>query len=418
MINDIFVQMKRHLLFAAIALYPLINVFAAPENETGGLFSISVSGFIKSDYWVDSRSVIASRDDLFLLYPAARSEDAAGRDINATPVFNFSAITSRIATNISGPDAFGARVRGMIEADFSGVSNADINGLRLRHAFVELEWEKWGLLLGQWWHPMFAPKVAPSVISLNTGAPFQPFIRNPQITLSYFPGTSSRFILSFIGQLDNVSDGPAGNTSDYMRHAVMPNMHLQWTGEFGNLIAGLAGDYKVLRPRRISEQNVYTAESFGSYAFMAYGRYNLKMLDLSARAIYGQNLSEHLMLGGYAESAYDPLTGRYSYTPLDHLSFWANLTYGRSVRGGLFLGYAHNLGAGEDINDVFYGRGEDIALLYRVSPSLQFSSGNVSFCAELEHTAAAYGTPGPRGRVEDTYKVSNTRLLFTVLYYF
>ncbi len=411
--------MKKVLLFGVIFFCPFfIEPSAAEGGENSERFSVSLTGFVKSDYWLDSRSVVASREDLFLLYPAKMEEDPLGRDLNADPVFNFSAITSRVAALIKGPDAFGAAVSGMIEADFSGVSNADINGFRLRHAFVELNWEKWGLLLGQWWHPIFAPEVAPSVISLNTGAPFQPFIRSPQATLSYTPGGSSTLVFSVIGQRDNVSDGPAGPSSDYLRKTAIPNMHLQWKVKTGNITAGLAGDYKYLRPRELSEENKYTSEKFGSYAFMAFGGYRKEMLDIRARAIYGQNLSEHLMLGGYIESETGGGSGSYTYTPLDHLAMWTNFTYGNSVKGGLFLGFAKNLGTRDHTSGKFYGRGEDIGWLYRISPSLQFRSGSVSLCAELELTAAAYGTPGNRARVEDTYRVSNTRMLFTALYHF
>ena len=187
----------------------------APGNQEENGFSIQFGGFVKTDYWLDSRTVIAAREDLFLLFPARKKLDADGVDIHGDPVFNFSAITSRVASHITGPDAFGAQVSGMIEADFSGVTDADINGFRLRHAYLQLSWDDLDLLLGQWWHPMFSPAVLPEVVSLNTGAPFQPFIRNPQATLTYHHGQSS-WLVSMIGQRDNASDGPQGVSPDYL----------------------------------------------------------------------------------------------------------------------------------------------------------------------------------------------------------
>ena len=400
------------------------------EDDAGKTFSFRWTGFVKTDYWIDSRTVVAAREDLFLLFPAHVKPDANGKDIHGDPVFNFSAITSRLATHIAGPDAFGAKVTGFIEADFSGVTNADINGFRLRHAYMKLQWERWGLMLGQWWHPMFATAVVPTVVSLNTGAPFQPFIRNPQATLTYDHG-HSRWLFSAIAQRDNASDGPDGPSPAYIRNATLPNVHLQWYRTKDGFTAGLAADYKVIRPRtQLSiydpTETYYTSTTLGTYAFMAYGRYHFDKLDIKAKTIYGQNLSEHLMMGGYAES-FSIENGVYEYTPLNHLAAWANVLYGDRVLAGLFFGYGKNLGASSYVKAdgengkapvTYYGRGHDIAYLYRVAPSLTFNSGRLAFCTELEYTAAAYGTPDAKGSVQDHTETGNWRLLFTALYFF
>ncbi|TVR39767.1 MAG: sodium:solute symporter family protein [Bacteroidia bacterium] len=415
---------NRHTKVPLILLLLLLpaSLFAAPADdneaqEESSRFSMQISGFVKTDYWVDSRTVVAAREDLFLMYPANKLPDANGKDVYGDPVFNFSAITSRVLVKLEGPDAFGAQVDGMIEADFSGVTNADINGFRLRHAYLNLRWEDWNLMLGQYWHPLFAPQVIPTVVSLNTGAPFQPFIRNPQVSLTHFRG-QSQWMFALIGQRDNASDGPRGTSPDYLRQTTLPNAHVQWLANFGGFTAGMAADYKVLRPRLTTDANFYTSESIGSYAFMAYGRYRLDLWDIKIKTIYGQNLSEHLMLGGYAESHHDPETGHVQYTPLNHLSAWTNVLYGDRVLAGLFLGYAHNFGASDVVTGQYYGRGSDIAYLYRISPSLTFTSGRLALCTELEYTAAAYGTPDGKGKVNDSHEVGNMRLLFTALYYF
>ncbi len=379
--------------------------------------SFRLSGFVKSDYWYDSRSVIAAREDLFLLFPARPAKDVGGVDINGDPSFNFSAITSRIAGHISGPDAFGARTSGLIEADFSGVTNADINGFRLRHAFVKLEWDQVDLLLGQWWHPMFGIGAVPTVISLNTGAPFQPFIRNPQVSVTFKHG-AFQTLFAAIAQRDNASDGPQGTRPDYLRNSAMPNFHLQFIYSQGLTTAGVAADYKMIRPRMVTDQFYKTDETLGTYAFMGYIRHRPGLWDLKAKAIYGQNLSEHLLMGGYAEREINPVTGWVTYTPLNHFMTWGNIVYGQQVQAGLFAGFASNLGASHEVTGAYYGRGADIAYLYRVAPSISFISGKVQLSTELEYTAAAYGTPDIKGRVRDYTETANLRLLFTAFYFF
>ncbi len=386
------------------------------DEEGSPPVRLSWSGFVRSDYWMDSRTVVQAREALFNFYPQNILLDQDGKDIYGDPVFNYSAIATRFTVRMDGPDAFGARVWALVEADFTGVTNADINGFRLRHAYVQMEWERWGLMMGQYWHPLFAVEVIPTVISLNTGVPFQPFIRNPLATLSYRQG-NSRWMFSLIGQRDNASDGPSGPTPEYLRTAARPNAHLQWTGFYRNTIVGLAVDYKVIRPRLQTQDDRYTDESLGTFALMAYGSHKWDRWALKGKTIYGQNLSEHLLMGGYAESLTSE-DGHMSYTPLNHLSAWVNLLYGDRVRPGIFMGYNRNLGAVDEVHGQYFGRGSDIAYVYRLAPSVTFRSGSLELCTEFEYTAAAYGEPDINGRVRQQKEVSNVRLLFTAVYYF
>ncbi|MFN2395538.1 MAG: hypothetical protein ABR597_07600 [Bacteroidales bacterium] len=410
------------------AIVVLLKPFMVSSQETDDIshtteqkdekpISFRLSGFVKTDYWYDSRSVIAAREDLFLLFPRNIEPDVNGEDIYGDPIFNFSAITSRIAGAISGPEAFGAKTSGLLEADFSGVTNADINGFRLRHAYFKLDWPKLELLLGQWWHPMFGIGAVPTVISLNTGAPFQPFIRNPQVSVTYKSG-KNHILLSAIAQRDNASDGPRGVTPDYLRQSALPNFHVQFFRKGESSSVGVGVDYKILRPALVTESLYKTAETLGTFALMGYFRNRWDLWDVKAKAIFGQNLSEHLMLGGYAENNIDPLTGEVSYTPLNHFMTWANVVYGENRQVGLFLGYSKNYGALDPVVGNYYGRGHDIDYLYRIAPSFSIISGKVQFSSEIEYTAAAYGTPDNMGIVRNAQPVGNVRVLFTGFYFF
>jgi len=378
---------------------------------------IRFKGFVKSDYWYDSRQVIASREDLFLLYPAPKKFDTFGEDINAQPIFNFSAITSRLTGMISGPDAFGAKTSGVIEADFSGVSNADINGFRLRHAYGKLRWKKSELLFGQFWHPMYVTDVFPNVISLNTGAPFQPFIRNPQLSYKYF-FSNFNLNLVLIAQRDNSSDGPDGFSPAYMRNSLVPNAHIQLQHKSEHHIYGLAADYKVLQPRLETSTGFKTNSTISTYALMLYYKYLNKAFQWSAKTIYGQNLTEHLMMGGYAIRSIDSAGMKETYTPTNHLYAWSFISYGKKVQLRLFGGFIKNFGTTHSNSGIYFGRGSNIDYLYRISPSISFISNSVQIATELEYTAAAYGIPDNMGKVRNAEKVGNLRLLLTFFYFF
>ncbi len=190
------------LVFSAI----LAGSVIAQDNTN---FGIKFSGFVKTDMFWDSRQTVAAREGHFLLYPANEKLDVEGNDINAKANFNMLSIQTRLRGTITGPDALGAKTSGVIEAAFFGHTEGDINGFRLRHAFVKLNWTKTELLIGQYWHPAFVTYCFPGTVSFNTGAPFVPFTRNPQIRITQKLGNVN-LMLTALTQVDFVSTGPLG----------------------------------------------------------------------------------------------------------------------------------------------------------------------------------------------------------------
>jgi hypothetical protein len=150
-------------------------------------FDYKFYGFVRGDLYYNSRSNTESVDGLFYLFPKDILPDAAGNDLNATSNGNFYTFTTRLGLDMKGPDIGSAKSSAKIETDFGGTT--DINFmLRIRQAYVKLEWDKGSSLqLGQAWHPLFG-EVMPNVLNLSTGSPFQPFGRNPQINYQFRKG--------------------------------------------------------------------------------------------------------------------------------------------------------------------------------------------------------------------------------------
>lgn len=389
--------------------------FAAGNDSLVHRFQFS--GFVKNNIWVDTRQIDGGREDLMLYYPKPQVFDENGKDIHAGSSLGMNAIATRGTVAFQGSNAFGAKAFALIEADFTGTCNADINGFRLRHAYGRLDWKNASLLVGQYWHPMFVPEVFPEIVSLNTGAPFQPFIRSPQI--SFFYRTPSIHLqLAAVAQRDNSSDGPEGRTNAYLRHAVIPNMNAQLQLHTAHFIFGAALDYKILRPLMFTMQNYATYELVKSSSLMVYGRYKKGPLTIRYKGIIGQNLTEHLMLGGYAVKATDPLTGVETYTPTNHFFTWGGLNYGTNKQWGLFGGFAKNLGTSAENIGIYYGKGSNVDWMYRISPTFSVRSGHVKIASELEYTVAAFGTPDSFGKIKDAEPVANLRLLLALFYYF
>lgn len=412
--------------FFVLTLLFTINSKALFSQENL-LKNTEIHGFIKSDYWLDSRQVVHSREGLFLFYPANISFDKNGLDKNSGLNFNFTAITSRVNLKVDNQKAFGAKALAFIEADFSGVSNASINEFRLRHAYLKLSWKKDELILGQFWHPMFVTEVFPDVVSLNTGAPFQPFSRTPlaQYTRSI---KNTKLIFAAISHRDFSTTGPLGRSYTYLSNTAVPNLHMQVKTEVGKSLLGGAIDFKMIRPILVGDSNNINTNTLSSISLMAYYKYSRKNFTWKSKAILGQNLTDLLMLGGYAYKSYDTMSGNYSYTNTNHLFIWTNFNYKITkwfkdsdhdhLLFNLMLGYAQNLGTDDENTGVYFAQGADIGVLWRISPSATFVSGPVRLAFEYELTTAEYGKISDYGKVFNKKSVSGSRFLVTGFYYF
>jgi hypothetical protein len=382
-------------------------------------FGISFSGFVKTDVFYDTRQSVTLREGHFLIYPQDENSDVNSNDINDKSSFNILSIQSRLNGKITGPEVIGAKPSAVLEGEFFGTSDADINGFRLRHAFVKLDWEKTSLLVGQTWHPMFIVEMFPGVVSFNTGAPFQPFSRNPQIRFTH-SFDKIKLIAAAVSQRDFSSTGPNGFTSSYLRNSVVPNLNAQLQYCGNEFFAGAGIDYKQLTPRIVTTENIKTDNTVSSLAFTGFAKLSFDPVTFKFQGVYGGNLADHIMLGGYAVKSVDTLTGVEEYTALKCLSVWSEVSVGKDIEYAVFAGYTKSLGADDNISGAYYGRGTNIENVFRVSPRVQFNFGSLRFSTELEYTSAGYGTPDNlnKGKINNVKTFTNLRVIGAVYYFF
>lgn len=408
--------MKKTLLLSGI--FFLINISVAAQQEKPN-FGISFSGFVKTDIMYDTRQTVAIREGHFLLYPSPELMDKNNSDINAKSNFNILSIQTRLTGKITAPDAFGAKTSGQLEGEFFGTSEGDVNGFRLRHAFIKFDWAKSSLLVGQTWHPMFVVEMFPGVVSFNTGAPFQPFSRNPQVRFTY-SFDDFKLIFAAMSQRDFQSNGPFGFTSSYLRNSVIPNLHAQVQYSINGNLAGVGIDFKKLTPRIVTIKNVKTDASISGFSALGYLRLNLDPVTLKVQGIYGQNIPDLMQIGGYAIKSTDAATGVEAYTTLSNFTVWGEISTGKQTEYALFFGYSKALGAADNIAGAYYGRATDIENIFRISPRIQFNSEKTRISTEVEFTSAGYGIPNGlnKGKIENVKAVSNLRLLLAFFYFF
>lgn len=411
--------MLRKPAFYIILLLLACNFSSSAQKSEWG---IRFSGFVNAQAFYDTRQIVEARAGMVSLFPKNVLHDREENDINAKAQFNQAAMTTRIRATITGPNALGAQTLGVIETDFTGSSNADNNGLRLREAWVQLSWKQFSVMVGQYWHPLYVPEVRPKTIGLNLGAPFHPFARHIQIRATYRTG-NFHLIAVAASQRDYASSGPEGRSPKYLRDAILPNLDLQLQWKPGDHVIGAGVDYKMIQPRISAnfppEGEYKTDEKVKSWAVTAFAKLDFPAILVKTQLVWGQNLTEFIMLGGYVETDIDSIAHKISYTPTSQVSAWADFsTKGKQFKFGLLAGYAANLGYEGEAMGAYFGMGQDIAYLYRASPRLEWYSGRVMIGLEFEYTVAAYGDVDLSGRVQDAKEVGNLRCLAAIFYFF
>jgi len=415
--------MKKGLFLYFFALHLLVG---AHGNDEGG-FAVRFGGFIKNDFFYDTRQVIAAREGHFLLWPARPLHDPDGRDVNDVPSLNFLSIQTRLNAAFTAPEVKGVRITGMVEGAFFGHSNPDINGFRLRHAYVRLQRNASEFLFGQFWNPLFFTAAFPDVVSFNTGVPFQPFSRNPQFRYTYAPGAIS-LVVAAVAQRDFANIGPQGGSSVYLRNAAAPDLHLQVhyaLSEPGNpatLSTGAGIGRKKIVPELVTPQGYQTDAGVTGISFSGYARLNLPSLTIKTQYMLGQNANDLMMIGGYGVSRVrDQSRGIVEYAPTKTRQIWIEAhTNGEVVQTGVFIGMSENLGAVTDLlpGTSVTGLGTDIKTLFRVSPRILYNLGRARFALEGEYTRSGFGTvdtaQNSRGIPVDPQDVANLRILFAV----
>lgn len=410
----------------------------AQEKTPEPKFGISFSGFVKTDIFYDSRQSVSIREGHFSLYPDREILDINGTDINAKDHVNILSIQSRLTGKITGPEALGAKTSALIEADFFGNENgnfADVNGFRLRHAIIKMNWKTTELLVGQFWHPMFAHECFPDVVSFNTGAPFQPFARHPQLRLTQ-KIKQFNLILAIAEQRDFTSTGPDGGNSKYLNNEVLPDLNMHWQfkstlNEKTDVLVGAGIEYKKLVPRlsfafdQVSTDGVDSVYAAGdntvsSFALSVYSKVKTPKLTWKVHGVYGGNMTEFAMLGGYAVSENpSPANLKYTYIPTKTLALWSEINTNGKIQAGLFAAYTKNLGTTDENLGVYYSRGANINHVYRISPRIVGNFEKLRIATEFEFTVAEYGKTDKKGLVEENLStVSNLRLLLAFYYFF
>ena len=404
---------SKKLFLLPFLLFSLLNGFAADPSVGYQLY-----GFVRNDFYINSRQNFEVLDGLFSIFPKPVDINTNGKDKNAVPNAEMLSVATRLGIDFRGTPIMGAISTAKIECDFAGISTSYYL-IRIRQAYLKLNWEKTELLVGQTWHPLFG-SVLPTVPSLNTGSPFQPFNRSPQVRAKHMLTNELSVIGSVNYQMQYMSQGPLGASPSYLKNALLPDIFVGLESKSKHWISGVGFDTKMLK---INDARLSSGSA------VAYTQYADNQLQIKAKAIYGQNLSDHLMIGGYGISN-QSTTNEIVYTNFNTLSSWLNIVYGTKVQAGIFMGISQNLGTNENLNIdaagkiTAYGYGfyadtqQLMDRIYRIAPHITYNLSNFKLGFEYELTSADYGKIQGNGRIENSSAATNHRAMATISYIF
>lgn len=411
-------------------------------------------GFVRSDIFYNSRKNVELRDGSLNVYPmdagTAYLANKANDDINDRSQIFFSGIVSRFGVKFNGLTALGAKATGALETDFFGINTGSENLLRLRHAYVALDWKKTQLLVGQYWNPNFIVPCFPGVANFSTGIPFNPFGFSPQVRVTHrFNKNFSLMGMMFgqelagfstAGTFNNISATASG--ADAFKYSNVPDFAAELTYTVDKtFLAGLGGEINTIRPRLNDAdpvtgfiKNINTNVSMKNVKF--YAKYTHKNFLIKAYAIMGQNLSRYVSTGALVEYR-DSASGEWKYKAQNQINLWGEfiLTRSKKVQPALFAGYIKNLGLSEDIASnqykvgsyAMYSRGTTLTRgwdnMFRIAPRVDIISNKFKFSPEVELNTMLYGNVDKANlklatTAANEYKASNLRLQFTTTYIF
>ncbi|BDX39296.1 hypothetical protein CYCD_26510 [Tenuifilaceae bacterium CYCD] len=414
-------SITKYVIFVSIGcLWSLAVKAQEPEKPK---VEIKPYGYVAYELLFDTYKSLDSRDGELYFYPLKEQLDKNGKNINERNQLQMLSISTRLGGKISGPNVLGAKMSGMVEADFYATSNDYIYLLRIRHAMINLKWQSSELMMGHYWHPVIVNEVIPSCVSFGGGAPFHSLNRSPQIRYTYYPSEIIRLSATALAQGYHRSTGP----TDAQRNSGKPELMAQLTvGNRKTFLIGASAGYKWLTPRLVTSDTIKTDETIGQYLLSAFVMGKIGTTVIKSEVVYGENLTHLQMIGGYGMKKTATVVDDYEYTNLITLSSWLDVQHTAGKIGiGAFIGYSKLYGANDDytsleINKVKYFRNDDLNYIYRIAPRITYKEENFTLGLEYMLTAAIYGKDwNSKHEVTSSMDpVYNNRILFMAKYEF
>ncbi len=410
--------MKKTIILLASALLIASSAFAQEAAKP----QFKWYGFVRNYFAFDTRESSAGTEDLYYYMPKDQNI-VDGKDLNGIPSFRYAALTSRLGLDVLGYEVGGYSVGAKIETDFySGVSGVTGTAtLRLRQAYVTIAKGGRSWKIGQAWHPMAAD--LPDIFSLESGAPFGPFSRTPQVTADFKLGDAVSLTASAIWQMQYTSTGPDGASANYIKYSCIPELYLGINFKGENTLTRLGVDLLSIKPRNYNTAKTATvSDRLTTFNIFAFGQQKAGDFLFKEKVTYANDGSHMNLVGGYGVSGIN-LDGSWNYSATRNISGWATVAYKKSKSWvpSMLVGYIKNFGTAEEIIGDFWCKNSanSVAQMFRIQPEIVYNLGKLAFGLEYMCTAVQYGKADSfKLATENLHWVANNRIQMMVKYTF
>ena len=425
------------LLAALSAMGPGLTCSAQDETPA----KVRLYGFIRNYLVYDTREVNAGTQDLYFYMPKDR-EMVDGVDQNAVPSFRMLALTSRLGVDISGYRIGETQVSGIIEGDFYCMSGSTA-AFRLRQAYASILWDNLvvgdlRLNVGQTWHPMAVDM--PHVTNLETGAPFNPFNRSPQImahwTVGDFTWTGGiLYPMQYLPVGPSSTTGPSWDvwqktyspkttystikSADFAKYGLIPEVYFGVSYSRGGFLGKAGVNLFSIKPgweapaitvndaaaRELTydyeTRSVLKDERLFAISPFVYLQVTAGSFQLKAKSILAQS-GEHMnLLSGYG-ATFDWRRQTMDYPPMRDWASFLSFQVGRKFQFMTMLGYMQQLGTTKSLfnyelsdfrNSIWLNTSADshIQRAFRATPTIAYNLGKLTFAIEYNCTGAWFG---------------------------
>lgn len=432
--------MKKNIILFALALLVTGSAFAAnttgekAEKKAASKWTdhFKIYGFVRTYFAFDTRESHAGSDDFYYYLPKDVKLGTDGNDLMESPSFRFAALTTRVGLDIKGYNFGAYTLGGKIEADFNAglTGNTGTAQLRLRQAYATISRDSRTWKIGQAWHPMAAD--VPDIFSLESGSPFGPFGRSPQVNFDWNMKLDQEWKFGItaaaLWQMQYVSVGPEGNSANYIKYGCTPEFYLGINLYNENSLFRIGADVLSIKPRKDDGYKKVSDRLTTVNAFAFYRQY-IDDFTLKAKVTYTQDGSHMNMVGGYGvkEVLAD---GSWTYTPTHTMSAWMSISYkNKNWQPQLFLGYLENMGTVDPVvsnlsvlgGTSFWEKNNASKLnrAIRIQPELIYNMGKLQFGLQYMMTMAQYGKSDTYKKpVENLHEVFNHRIQALVKFNF
>lgn len=405
------------------AIAPDIENFLRRQSP----FTFKISGFARSDVFMDTRQALSFRENIMLFAPREPCI-LHGGDVNSVGTFNITPLRSFLRLDAHDAISNGKKIQATIQLDFLGANEDTLSAVRVWYAYFEIKGRRDKVVIGQLRHPLRLLQVYPRALTFNVAE----ILAVPQIRWVHhfterthlLAAIHSEFLECSWGQ---ITPGINVDSPQFLQNSMKPAFAVRLQYEHEKYIVGAGYDVRSIVPRLVTLTGYSTSQEIAASWITAFAGFTSRNFLLRWQSLVGQNTTPANLLGGAALSSCFSPSNQCTYTNLWAATHWLDFEVTRHpvVHPGFFLGYSPVFHVDKQLyfdptthKPVIFTFNDRLQTVLRVAGRLTGEWEPVKVGMEYIYAFAQYGDRNAGGQIINPVNVSMGRLLFVMWVYF